>query len=82
MLAFTILFSTLAYFAFTHRPAPIDSLDSEYWHGAPHAVYNTRPNGPGPIPTPTMNKIIAEQVPVQVNGKAIHTALVLRTEDK
>lgn len=70
----TVLFATLAFFAVTQKPTPDDE---QFYKVAPNVVY--RPSAPEPNPTP---KIIAELYPVQVNGAAIHTALVIRVVDE
>jgi hypothetical protein len=100
ILWFALLFGALAIFALLKQP---DYNSPKYWKGAPHAVFDTRPSGPrpeptpntlmanvihrvprpdGPNPTPADQQIAVEWVPVQVDGKDVQMALVLRVEDK
>jgi hypothetical protein len=83
MLAFTILFGTLAVFFFTHAKTDEQLL------GNTTAVYRPMsPRGGGSVmkvdrqEAESTDRIVAEMVPVRVNGKLIQTALVLKVEDK
>jgi hypothetical protein len=59
-------------------PQPVPTPAEQY----AMAVFRVpRPEGPGPQPTPIEERIVAELVPTQVNGKQIETTLVLRVEE-